>query len=91
MDDRVNLLEAVIVGGPNGSGKTTFVEQFLQGRGYPYLSADLIAAELSPGSPESAAIAAGREFLLRLEQTIVDKQSFILESTLSGSRADQFS
>lgn len=84
VSDPSQLLEAVIVGGPNGSGKTTFIQSFLRDRVYPYLSADLIAAKLSPNLPSNAAIAAGREFLRQLEQTIVAKQSFVLESTLSG-------
>ena len=51
-----------IIAGPNGSGKTTFVRRFL-----PYcadyinfVNADLIAASLSPFSPNVAAIEAGK-------------------------------
>ena len=41
----------VIVGGPNGAGKTTFAMDYLQVYPYKYLSADALAAELSPGNP----------------------------------------
>lgn len=54
-----------IIAGPNGSGKTTFVRRFL-----PYyadcinfVNADLIAAGLSPFSPDVAAIKAGKIML----------------------------
>ncbi len=36
----------VIVGGPNGSGKTTFATEFLSHENFIYLSADAIAYEL---------------------------------------------
>ncbi len=54
-----------IIAGPSGSGKTTFVRQFL-----PYyadcinfVNADLIAAGLSPLSPDIIAIKAGKIML----------------------------
>jgi predicted ABC-type ATPase len=45
----------VIVGGPNGAGKTTFAQVYP----YRYLSADALAAELSPEQPSLARIEAG--------------------------------
>ncbi len=77
--------EIWIVGGPNGAGKTTWVREALKDpRGGFYLSADQIAAELSPGSPEAAAITAGRQFLRRLRSAIHEGEELIVESTLSG-------
>lgn len=76
--------ELIVVGGPNGSGKTTFIQEFLAEHPYPYLGADLIAAEMSPDDPHSVRVAAGREFLLRLEEHLAGEESFIVESTLSG-------
>jgi predicted ABC-type ATPase len=47
--------ELFIVGGPNGCGKTTVALQVLEATELPFLSADSIAAELSPENPSSAA------------------------------------
>lgn len=74
----------VILGGPNGSGKTTFAREFLKVYDWPFLNADEIAAEMSPGNVEAVAIEAGREFLRRLDATVESGSSFVLESTLSG-------
>ncbi len=74
----------IVVGGPNGAGKTTFVEEYLRRNPIEYLGADLIAAELSPGNPAIAAIAAGREFLRRVNEKIAGNDSFIVETTLLG-------
>jgi predicted ABC-type ATPase len=76
--------ELILVGGPNGSGKTTFIRKFQQSYPYPYLGADEIAAELAPHNVASAQIQAGREFLLRLDERLKRHESFIVESTLSG-------
>ncbi len=56
-----------IVAGPNGAGKTTFAREFLPNYAecLDFVNADLIAGGLSPFSPESAEIRAGR---LMLEQ-----------------------
>ncbi len=76
--------QMIIVGGPNGAGKTTFVLETLKRRSIPYLGADQIAAEMSPADPAKAALAAGREFILRLGEMIESQQTFIVETTLSG-------
>lgn len=76
--------ELVLVGGPNGSGKTTFIRKFQQHYPYPYLGADEIAAQLAPHDVASAQLQAGREFLLRLDEHLAREESFIVESTLSG-------
>ena len=73
-----------VVGGPNGSGKTTFAEAYFAQQPQPFLSADSIAAELRPENPTAARIAAGREFLRRVERQLGGEDSFLLESTLSG-------
>jgi predicted ABC-type ATPase len=79
----------VIVAGPNGAGKTTFVKDYLQVYPYTYLSADAIAAELSPGQPSLARIEAGREFSRRVKEGIAAGEDLILESTLSGRSVRQ--
>ncbi len=48
------------------------------------MNADLIAGGLSPLSPESAAIAAGRLFLKELDRLAAHRADFAFESTLSG-------
>ena len=48
------------------------------------MNADLIAGGLSPLSPESAAIAAGRLFLKELDRLAARHADFAFESTLSG-------
>jgi predicted ABC-type ATPase len=83
--------EIWIVGGPNGAGKTTWLRRALEGqRGILYLSADQIAAELSPDEPEAVAISAGREFLKRLRVAIEGGDELIVESTLSGRGMTRF-
>ncbi len=76
--------EMIIVGGPNGAGKSTFAEVLAAQDQLPYLSADAIAAELSPENPSSRKVLAGRVFLHRVDEAIAFGQSFIIESTLSG-------
>src|ERR1700683_1849806 len=76
--------ELFIVGGPNGCGKTTVALQVLEAIELPFLSADSIAAELSPENPSSAAVAAGRLLSRRLAGALGKGESLILESTLSG-------
>ncbi len=76
--------ELIIVGGANGSGKTTFALKYAALRGCPYLGADAIATEFSPGKPELAAVTAGKEFILRLARAIEGKKTIVVESTLSG-------
>ena len=74
----------LILGGPNGSGKTTFAREFLKLHDWPFLNADEIAAQMSPEDVASAAIGAGRELIKRIDHTITQGIDFVLESTLSG-------
>jgi len=57
--------KVVIIAGPNGAGKTTFARDFLPNEaGCPiFVNADLIAAGLSPFSPQQAAMQAARLML----------------------------
>ena len=80
----------VIVGGPNGSGKTTFVQSFLREQAIEYVSADAIAASLCPERPASVAVEAGRRFLRRCDELLKEGAPFILESTLSGRPLQSF-
>ena len=76
----------IIIAGPNGAGKTTFAEEFLPHEaGCPlFVNADLIAAGLAPFVPERAAFKAGRLMLEEIFEHVRRRESFALETTLSG-------
>lgn len=76
-----------LFGGCNGAGKTTFARIFLTAN-FPaplrFLNADEIARGLSPLRPESVALKAGRLLLSEIDQCLKNRETFGLESTLSG-------
>lgn len=78
---------AVLIAGPNGAGKTTFAREYLPDEpdAPRFLNADLIAAGLSPFDPERAALRAGRLLLSLIDETVIRRDSFAVETTLSGS------
>ena len=78
--------EVFIISGANGSGKTTTAKQILPHflGIYEYVNADEIAAGLSPFSPESVAIQAGKLMLKRLDYLCQNQINFAFETTLSG-------
>lgn len=61
----MNEKRILIIAGPNGTGKTTFAQEFLprEAECPLFVNADLIAAGLSPFTPELAAVRAGRIML----------------------------
>ena len=70
-----------LVGGPNGSGKTTFVRQILSTKGIDVLDADNVAA-----IKQISNIDAARQLLNEdLPHMLKSGRSFVLESTLSGT------
>lgn len=74
-----------IIGGCNGAGKSTLARELLPRLGIArFLNADLIAKGLSPMNPTLAAFAAGRRLLEEADALIKARESFALESTLSG-------
>ena len=75
-----------IIAGPNGAGKTTFAREFLPryAECRNFVNADLIAEGVSPFSPESAAIRAGRLMLDEIRRYAEKDASFGFETTLSG-------
>ncbi|MBX3749426.1 MAG: zeta toxin family protein [Opitutaceae bacterium] len=75
-----------IVAGPNGAGKSTYVRDYLLQEVCcrEFVNADVIAAELAPGAPENAAVAAGRVTLRRLQELAASGKDFSFETTLSG-------
>jgi len=86
MADKTNNPKLYIISGPNGAGKTTFAKEFLPDYVdcLEFVNADLIASGLSPFSPESAAIRAGRLMLERIHLLANRRTDFGFETTLSG-------
>lgn len=74
----------LIVGGPNGSGKTTVAMRYSAFLSVPYIGADAIAVSICPADPASARIAAGRQFSRSVGELLASGTSFVAESTLSG-------
>ncbi len=77
---------AVIIAGPNGAGKMTFVSEYLPVSGAEYISADAIAASLvsTPNEFDRIRIRAGRLFLKRIQCLIQEEANLIIEVTLAG-------
>lgn len=75
-----------IVGGANGSGKTTVAMSLLPNLldCYEYVNADIIAAGLSQFNPESVALEAGRLMLQRLRVLSDSGRDFAFETTLAA-------
>lgn len=74
--------QAVILAGPNGSGKTTcsmaLLSQFIR-----FVNADMIAQEISGVASTGADIGAGRVLLDRVDRLTSDYHDFAIETTLA--------
>ncbi|MEA3346527.1 MAG: zeta toxin family protein [Candidatus Auribacterota bacterium] len=83
---KVKEKNVYIIAGSNGSGKTTFAGKFLPDyvKCPNFVNADLIAQGLSPFSPRSAALKAGRLVLSQIHEFIKMQVDFGFETTLSG-------
>jgi predicted ABC-type ATPase len=75
-----------IIGGANGSGKTTAAMNLLPNflKCFEFVNADAIAAGLSPFNQESVAIEAGRLMLQRLRFLSDSGSNFAFETTLAA-------
>ena len=75
-----------IIGGANGSGKTTSALKILPSylECFEYVNADSIASALSPFKPESVAIKAGRLMLERIQELLSIRVNFAFETTLAS-------
>jgi predicted ABC-type ATPase len=78
-------MEAIIIAGANGSGKTTFSNRLIKENNYAFLNADNIERELNEPSTGITKLTAGRIFFNQLQRLIADNQPFILETTLAGN------
>ena len=77
----------MVIAGPNGSGKTTFVSEYLRDSEVSvYIGADAIADRLvsRPEDMDSVKIQAGRLFIKEIHALIEAGTDFIVEVTLSG-------
>ena len=76
-----------LIAGCNGAGKTTFAKQFLphEVKCLNFLNADLIAQGLSPLNTPAAALKAGRLLLMEFRRFVSRRETFAMESTLSGT------
>ncbi|MCG9127659.1 zeta toxin family protein [Candidatus Poribacteria bacterium] len=78
---------AIIVARPNGSGKTTFANEYIQSsEDLVYISADAIAERLVTSSDmfHTVRIEAGRLFFKEIYTLIQTEKDFIVEVTLAG-------
>ncbi|WP_233509521.1 zeta toxin family protein [Pedobacter chinensis] len=74
-----------IISGCNGAGKTTasftVLPEMLNCR--EFVNADEIARGISPFKPESVAIQAGKIMLNRIDELLIQKVDFAIETTLT--------
>ncbi len=75
--------KAILVGGANGAGKTTFARQYLPllYPGIEFLNADEIQRK---SAPALSSVAAGKELLRRLQVAEDAVSSFAVETTLAS-------
>jgi predicted ABC-type ATPase len=75
-----------LIAGCNGAGKTTFAMEFLpkEVKCLRFLNADEIARGLSPLDPSAGAVKAGRLLLEEFAKAVKKRETFAVESTLSG-------
>lgn len=76
----------IIIGGPDGAGKTTFAREYLLKEAHcpDFINVDLIAAGLSPFRPDRVSLQAGRIMLAEIDRRVRKRESFAFETTLSG-------
>jgi len=81
-----NKPKIFVIGGPNGSGKTTSAKTLLPEllECHEYVNADSVAAALSPFNPDAVAIQAGRLMLERIKYLAERGVTFAFETTLAS-------
>lgn len=79
--------EFIIIAGANGAGKTTIAANYLNNRNsIQFINADEIYKSLTLGDKDNSPlhIEAGKIAIKLINKKIIEKKSFILETTLSG-------
>lgn len=77
-----------VIAGPNGAGKSTLAETLREQdrfRGTRFVNVDAIAARLSPGAPERAAIPAWDESMRQVRARLAEGKDVAIETNLSGN------
>jgi predicted ABC-type ATPase len=85
-----STLKCWIVGGTNGSGKSSIYQNSseLIGSG-EFVNADLVARQISPHDTDTASLIAGRRVIERLQHLISHRENFVYETTLSSKQSIQ--
>jgi predicted ABC-type ATPase len=85
MPMETNQPQVVVIAGPNGAGKSTTAPVLLQELFgiSEFVNADIIAREISPDSPDRAALGAGRIMLTRTKELARLRRDFAFETTLA--------
>jgi predicted ABC-type ATPase len=74
-----------IIASPNGCGKSTFAQEFINDRNLVFVNADIIAQELSPNKLNRAVmVRAGKIFFEKINRLVQERTSFAIETTLAG-------
>lgn len=83
--DEVLMPTLYIIAGCNGAGKTTASKFLLQQvfNTSIFINADIIAAEINAANPELAATKAARIMLEQIQQRLLAKDTFAIETTLA--------
>jgi predicted ABC-type ATPase len=83
-----STLKCWIIGGTNGSGKSSIYQNSseLIGSG-EFVNADIIARQISPHDTDSASLIAGRRVIERLDHLILKQENFVYETTLSSKQS----
>jgi predicted ABC-type ATPase len=83
---RATKPRVVVIGGPNGTGKTTCAGVLLPHdlAITQFVNADTIAAGLAGFAPESVSLQAGRIMIARIRELADQRRDFAFETTLSS-------
>jgi predicted ABC-type ATPase len=82
------VASCTILGGTNGSGKSTIYEEAVRPQiEGEFVNAVIIARRISPEAPEAASLRAGKQAVVRLDDLITKRQNFVHEITLSSRQS----